>query len=149
MIPIFPATPFTVCARRSASLVSPLLSAAAISEAGSPFRRKLHQQVAIETLVASNSPQTIGHINTRYLRQNYLICGSYGCRLRLDGLLPVRLRPSQQRGKQDLRINRLRHMIIHACVNAALAFFNKGVSRHRDDGKLLQARVDSAIVWSP
>ena len=105
---MFPATPFTVWAMRSASSQFPPSIAAEICEPASHcFCRKLCEQVPVKPPVSGDALEAAGDIYARNFGENHVVDSLRRSRSRLDNLSFRGLHPPDQRGKKRIGINGL------------------------------------------
>ncbi len=142
-IPRLPATPFTVCASRSAS------GSVSIAQRRGDLRRRIalawpRTARAGSGTDACSRPRASGRRRCRCPRSRAVAPRRprrpASRRRRCRGVL-ARLRPARQGGEQRIRIDRLGHVVVHAGVQAALPLLHQRVRRHGDDREVLESRV--------
>src|ERR1700677_4849757 len=94
-------------------------------------RGELLQKLAIELPVARHPPQAAVDVDSGDYRQVFV--RRWICR-------PGKaVRPARQGSTQSIRIDWLRDVIVHACVQASLALLRQGMCGHRDNRNSLKA----------
>jgi hypothetical protein len=109
---------------------------------GTLLLHELTKELQVELAVAADPAQAILGIETFHGGDVFRAGGgNCGPRRPCDDRGVRRLIEPAHRLDQQLRIDRLGHMVVHAGIEATLAFFHGGMRSHGDDGQADESRV--------